>query len=155
MQGCCETVPHSDSSFEALQEPVLDWQARLTAGLNRSIKASDETLGHIEEQIAHHTRDLERRVAEEVAQKKADQSPPNCPKCGAKLFRVTAGHEKTIQTRFGPIKIVRDRGWCRRCKEWRFPADHALGIDTGGSSSPSVQEMAALGARCRLLKPVR
>lgn len=144
MNNCCATVPHPDSSFEALQEPVLDWQARLTAGLNRSIKASDETLGHIEEQIARQTRDLERKVAQEVAQKKADQSPPNCPKCGAELSRVTSGHEKTIQTRFGPIKIVRDRGWCRRCKEWRFPADHALGIDSGGSSSPSVQEMAAL-----------
>src|SRR6266851_5476099 len=144
MNNCCDMVPHPGSSFEALREPVLDWQARLTAGLNRSIQASDETLGHIEEQIARQTRDLERRVAEEVAQKKADQSPPNCPQCGAKLTRLTQGHERTIQTRFGPIKIVRARGWCRRCKEWQFPADKALGIESGGSASPSVQEMAAL-----------
>jgi hypothetical protein len=141
---CVETVPHSDSSFEALREPVLDWQERLTAGLNRSIRASDETLGHIEEQIARQTRDLERKVAQEVAQKKAEQSPPNCPKCGAKLTRVTQGHERTIATRFGPIQIVRARGWCRRCNEWCFPADHVLGIESGGHASPSVQEMAAL-----------
>src|SRR5271165_5136063 len=107
MSNCCvETVP-PDSSFKALQQPVLDWQLRLTAGLNRSIRASDQTLGHIEEEIAHRTWDLERTVAEEVAQKKADQVPPHCPKCGAKLTRLTEGHERTIRTRFGAIRIRR------------------------------------------------
>ena len=144
MSNCyVETVP-PDSSFKALQQPVLDWQARLTAGLNRSIRAADQTLGHIEEEIAHRTRDLERRVAEEVAQKKADQVPPHCPKCGAKLSRLTGGHERTIQTRFGAIKLRRKRGWCRRCNAWQFPADPVLGIESGGNASPSVQEMAAL-----------
>jgi hypothetical protein len=127
-----------------MQAPVLEWQARLTAGLDRIIKASDQTLGHIEEEIARRTRDLERTVAEEVTQKKADQTPPNCPKCGAKLTRLTEGHLRTIQTRFGLIQIKRVRGWCRRCKQWHFPADHVLGIESGGSASPSVQEMAAL-----------
>jgi len=122
----------------------LDWQARLTAGLDRIIKASDQTLGHIEEEIARRTRDLERRVAEEVAQKKADQAPPQCPQCGGKLTRLTEGHVRTIQSRFGPIQIKRLRGWCRRCKQWQFPADKVLGIENGGTASPSVQEMAAL-----------
>jgi hypothetical protein len=144
MSSCCiETVP-PDSSFKALQQPVLEWQARLTAGLSRSMRASDQTLGHIEEEIAARTRDLERSVAEEVAQKKADQVPPHCPKCGAQLTRLTKGHERTIQTRFGAIKLRRMRGWCRRCQGWQFPADHVLGIETGGNASPSVQEMAAL-----------
>ena len=144
MSNCCiETVPPG-SSFEAFECPVRDWKERLTAGLDRSMKASDHTLGHIEEEIAHETRDLERTVAEEVAQKKADQVPGNCPVCAANLTRVTHGHERTVQTRFGPIKVKRTRGWCRRCKAWRFPADHALGIQEAGSASPSVQEMAAL-----------
>jgi len=143
MSSCCiETVP-PDSSFKALQPAVLDWQARLTAGLNRSLRASDQTLGPSEEEIAHRTRDLERLVAEEAAQRKADQVPPHCPRCGAKLTRLTEGHERTIQTRFGAIKLRRTRGWCRRCKVWPFPADHVLGIETGGNASPSVQEMAA------------
>ncbi len=141
---CAKAVPQSDSSYKAMQQPVLDWRARLTAGLDRIIKASDQTLGHIEEEIARRTRDLERTVAEEVAQKKADQTPPHCPKCGAKLNRLTEGHVRTIQTRFGPIQIRRVRGWCRRCKEWQFPADKVLGIEIGGTASPSVQEMAAL-----------
>src|SRR5438105_11580658 len=117
MSNCCiETVP-PDSSFKTLPQALLDWQARLTAGLNRIIKASDQTLGHIEEEIARRTRDLERTVAEEVAQKKADQAPPQCPQCGGKLTRLTEGHVRTIQSRFGPIQIKRLRGWCRRCKQ--------------------------------------
>jgi hypothetical protein len=79
VNDCCTTVPHPDSSFEALQELVLDWQARLTAGLNRSIKASDETLGHIEEKIARQTRDLERKVAQEVAQRRRSKAHPTAP----------------------------------------------------------------------------
>jgi hypothetical protein len=141
---CVPAAPHTHGSFEAMQGPVLDWQARLTAGLDRIIKASDQTLGHIEEEIARRTRGLERTVAEEVAQKKADQTPPHCPNCGAKLTRLTEGHVRTIQTRFGPIQIKRVRGWCRRCKQWQFPADKVLGIENGGTASPSVQEMAAL-----------
>src|SRR6266566_2965343 len=145
MCNCCiETVPPSDSSFEALSQPVADWKARLTAGLNRSIQASDQTLGHLEEEIARQTRGLECVVAQEVAQKKADEVPPQCPNCKAKLTRLTHGHERTIQTRFGPIRIKRTRGWCRRCRKWRFPADLVLGIEETGSASPSVQEMAAL-----------
>jgi hypothetical protein len=49
-----------------------------------------------------------------------------------------------IQTRFGPIQIKRVRGWRKRCKRWQFPADKVLGIENGGTASPSVQEMAAL-----------
>src|SRR2546429_7857678 len=96
-------APHTHGSYyEAIQKPVVDWQARLTAGLDRIIKASDQTLGHIEEEIARRTRDLGRTVAEEVAQKKADQTPPHCPNCGAKITRLTEGHVRTIQTRLWP-----------------------------------------------------
>ena len=42
------------------------------------------------------------------------------------------------------VTIRRAGGWCRKCKEWRFPADHALGLAEAGSCSPGVQEMAAL-----------
>jgi hypothetical protein len=38
----------------------------------------------------------------------------------------------------------RARGWCRKCKTWRFPADHFLGLAETASCSPGVQEMAAL-----------
>jgi len=144
MSKCCLKSVPPDSSLKAFSQPVWDWQKRLIAGLDRSLDDPSHTLGHIEEEIARKTRDLERTVAEEVAQKKADSAPPLCPVCNAKLTRVTHGHRRTIQTRFGPVTIQRSRGWCRKCKQWRFPADDLLGIADGGSASPSVQEMAAL-----------
>ena len=142
--NCCVSVPHPDSSFEAFPKAVAAWQERLQAGLSRSIQASEQTMGHLEEEILQKTRDLERAVLEEAAQKKAEQAPPVCPICGNKLSRVTHGHERSYQTRFGLVRIRRVRGWCRRCKCWRFPADHLLGLAETGGCSAGVQEMAAL-----------
>jgi hypothetical protein len=145
MNDCCvKPVPPSDSSYETFAGPVADWQARLTAGLNQSVQCSEETLGHLEEQILQQTRGLERRLLEEAAQKKADQTPPVCPVCGNKLSRRTHGHPRTFHTRFGPVTVKRLRGWCRRCQAWRYPADQALSLSDTGGASPSVQEMAAL-----------
>jgi len=145
MNNCCvKSVPQSDSSYETFARPVADWQARLTAGLNQSIQASDQTLGHLEEQILRQTQGLERRLLEEAVQKKADQTPPVCPVCGHPLSQRTHDHPRTFHTRFGPVTVQRLRGWCRRCKAWRYPADQALGLSDTGGASPSVQEMAAL-----------
>src|SRR5512146_2558361 len=145
MSNCCLTsVPQADSSYETFAGPVADWQARLTAGLKQSIQASNETLGHLEEQILHQTQGLGRKLLEEAAQQKADQSPPVCPVCGHRLSRRTRDHERTFHTRFGPVTVKRLRGWCRRCQQWRYPADQALGLSDTGGASPSVQEMAAL-----------
>src|SRR5512137_2242485 len=117
MSNCClQTVPHSDSSFETLAGPVAEWTARLTAGLTRSVQASDQTLGHLEEEILHQTRGLECRLLEEAAQKKADQTPPVCPVCGNRLSRCTPDQERTFHSRFGLVTVRRLRGWCRRCK---------------------------------------
>lgn len=145
MKDCClKSVPQSDSSYETFGQPVADWQARLTAGLNQSIEASNHTLGEMEEQILRQTQGLERKLLEEAAQKKADQTPPVCPVCGNKLSRCTREHKRTFHTRFGPVTVKRLRGWCGRCKEWRYPADQAMGLSDTGGASPSVQEMAAL-----------
>jgi hypothetical protein len=147
MKDCwLKTVPQSDSSYETFGQPVKDWMARLSAGLNRSIPNTNQTMGDLERQIFQQTQGLERQLLEEASQKKADHSPPVCPVCGNELSRLSQGHERTYQTRFGPVRIRRNRGWCKRCKAWRFPADDALGLEEAGSASPSVQEMAALVA---------
>src|SRR6267378_5894853 len=143
---CVPAAPHTHGSFgfKALGEAVNAWQERLQAGLGRVINASDQNMGHLEEEILQKTRELQRAVLEEASQKKADLTPPVCPVCKNKLSRLTQGHERSYQTRFGEVTILRARGWCRKCKCWRFPADHALGLGETGSCSPRVQEMAAL-----------
>jgi hypothetical protein len=145
MNNCCvQSVPLSDSSYETFAKAVVEWQARLTAGLDQSIQASNETLGDMEEKILRQTQGLERKLLEEAAQKKADQTPAVCPVCGHKLTRCTREHERTFHTRFGPVTVKRLRGWCRRCQQWCYPADQAMGLSDTGGASPSVQEMAAL-----------
>src|SRR5689334_671516 len=144
MNNCCVRSVPPDSSYETFGQPVLDWVARLTAGLNRSIPNTNQTMGDLEREILQQTQGLERKLLEEAAQKKADQTPPVCPVCGHKLSRCTRDHARTFHTRFGPVTVQRLRGWCRRCKEWRYPADQAMGLSDTGGASPSVQEMAAL-----------
>lgn len=144
MSNCCVQSVPPDSSYEAFGQPMMDWMARLTAGLDRSIPNANQTMGDLEREIIEQTQGLECKLLEEASQKKADQSPPVCPVCGHQLSRLSDGHQRTYQTRFGPVTIRRSRGWCKRCKAWRFPADYALGLEDTGSASPSVQEMAAL-----------
>jgi hypothetical protein len=142
---CVPAAPHTHGSlFEVPAEAMNAWQDRLQAGLGRVINADDQTMGHLEEELLGKTKELQRAVLEEASQKKADLSPPVCPVCKKELSRVSSGHVRSYQTRFGEVTIRRARGWCRKCKCWRFPADHALGLSEAGSCSPSVQEMAAL-----------
>lgn len=98
----------------------------------------------MEEELLRGGHEVFRQMLEKAAQLKADQAPPLCPVCQNKLSRWKAGHGTSIQTRFGTIRIQRARGYCRRCRKWRFPADAVLGLPEEGTQSPAVQEMAAL-----------
>jgi hypothetical protein len=108
------------------------------------IVASDQNLGDIELQVERQSREFQRQATEKAAQAKADVTPPVCPVCGKALSRVSQDHERTFESRFGPITVRRARGYCRRCGKWRFPADTVLGLEDTAGYSPWVQEMAAL-----------
>jgi hypothetical protein len=120
----------------------------LLRGLARRVQASvcaaDQNLGHLEEELLRGGHEVFRQLLEKAAQQKADAAPPLCPHCQHQLSRLTGGHFTTIQTRFGSIRVQRARGYCRRCRKWRFAADAVLGLPESGTQSPAVQEMAAL-----------
>jgi len=122
--------------------------ARLADALEQEVRdflaASDQNLGDIEVQIEQQSRELLRVAAEKAAQKKADLTPPVCPVCQQALSRMSADHGRSFECKFGTITIVRNRGYCKRCRKWRFPADTALGLEETAGYSPRVQEMAAL-----------
>ena len=122
--------------------------ARLADGLEQSVRqflaATDRNLGDIELEVERQSQELLRAATEKAAQKKADATPPLCPVCRRQLSNASAGHERTFQTRFGAITLRRARGYCKRCKKWRFPADAVLGLEETAGYSPRVQEMAAL-----------
>lgn len=122
--------------------------ARLADTLEESVRsfvaATDENLGDIELQIEKQSRELLRTAAEKAAQKKADATPPICPVCQKPLSRLTHEHSRSFECKFGTLTISRTRGYCKRCRKWRFPADTVLGLEETAGYSPRVQEMAAL-----------
>jgi len=122
--------------------------ARLADALEQEVRAfvvaSDENLGDIELQIEQQSRELLRAAAEKGAQKKAEATPPVCPVCQKPLSRISEGHQRSFECKFGTITIGRTRGYCKRCRKWRFPADTVLGLEESAGYSPRVQEMAAL-----------
>jgi len=122
--------------------------ARLADALEEGIRAflavGEQNLGDLEMQLERESRELLRSAAEKGAQKKADSTPPVCPVCGKPLSRVTSGHARSFECKFGSLTIKRSRGYCKRCNKWRFPADTALGLEETAGYSPRVQEMAAL-----------
>ena len=121
-----------------------DLLVSLAGKLQHSLGAADENLGHLEEQLLRGGHELFRQMLEKAAQQKADAAPPLCPHCQNQLRRLTDGHGISIQTRFGPIRVQRARGYCKRCRKWRFPADALLGLPAQGTQSPAMQEIAAL-----------
>lgn len=116
----------------------------LEDGIRVFLSAGEENLGDLEMQIERESRELMRLAAEKGAQKKADSTPPVCPECGKPLSRVTQDHARSFESKFGSLTIKRSRGYCKRCRKWRFPADTALGLEETAGYSPRVQEMAAL-----------
>lgn len=131
-------------------EPLAVLAARLAVTLEASAThfqgAADQDLGHLEVQVLHDTQALLRETVRRAAQAKADVTPPHCPVCGQPLSRCSAHHARTFQTRFGGITIHRTRGYCKRCRKWRTPADALLGLEDTAGYSPSVQALAALAA---------
>ena len=148
MMTCDYCLP-SSSQVTAVSETLLPAAREslllgLAGQLHGSLGAADQNLGHLEEQLLRGGHELFRQMLEKAAQQKADVAPPLCPHCQNKLSRLTDGHWTTIQTRFGSIRVQRARGYCKRCRKWRFPADPLLGLPEEGTQSPAVQEIAAL-----------
>src|SRR5260221_8424774 len=145
----CDLARSSPSQLTQSLEALLPAERdRLLLGLagklQRSLCAAGQNLGHLEEQLLRGGQELFRQMLAQAAQQKAAAAPPLCPHCQNKLRRLTDGHGTTIQTRFGLIRVERARGYCKRCRKWRFPADALLGLPEAGTQSPAVQEIAAL-----------
>ena len=144
---CLESVITKPQTA-ALPEPLNVVAARTACALEQSsqrfLQASDQTLGHLEEQAARDVRRLLLAATQRAAQAKAAATPPLCPVCRKELTHCSAGHARTFETRFGAITLQRTRGRCKRCGKWRMPAAAALGLEDTAGYSPAVQAMAAL-----------
>ena len=136
-----DTLPRAKDRSSQIDLKGLD--RRIDQTKQWFASTDEDHLGHLESELKLDAESFLRFELERAAQAKADATPPECPRCGAKLTKCRPS-QRTIQTSFGKITIQRVRGWCAKCEEWFVPADHRLGIERG--YSPSVQEMAALFA---------
>ena len=144
---CLEAETRDAAPVIALEAlPVLAARAAcaLEKSIQRLVMASDQNLGHLERQAAQDVQELLRQSVERGAQAKAGAAPPVCPVCHQQLSRLSHDHPRTFATRFGSITVKRTRGYCKRCRKWRIPADTALGLEETSGYSPAVQDMAAL-----------
>lgn len=141
---CLQTVKHRSAAAESLGVKAARLADMLEEDVRAFVRASDENLGDIELQIEQQSRELLRAATEKAAQKKADVTPPVCPVCQKPLSQVSHGHQRSFECKFGTITVGRSRGYCKRCRKWRFPADTVLGLEETAGYSPRVQEMAAL-----------
>jgi hypothetical protein len=131
------------SKAELTDAEIQAWRQDLDARLTVIAQHPEQNLGFIEEHIALATKEPMRLLAERAAQAKANATPCQCLKCSLELL-----HQKylarTIHSRFGLLRVFRQYGWCPKCEQWQFPADHALGLSRSAPASPYLQEMAAL-----------
>lgn len=139
--ACSCGRPHGPSSLPVV---AAELAVNLEAAVQQFVAAGDQNLGHLETEVLRQAQELQRRAVERGAQTKADATVPLCPVCGQKLTGLSEGHARPFRTRFGPVTLRRSRGYCRRCKKWRFPADAVLGLEESAGCSPAVQELAAL-----------
>lgn len=128
---------------ELTEAEIQAWRQDLEKRLTTIQQHSEQNLGFIEEHMALATKEPMRLLAERAAQAKANATPCQCTQCSEPL-RHQKYLARTIDSRFGPLRVFRKYGWCPQCEEWHFPADHALGLSRNAPASPYVQEMAAL-----------
>jgi hypothetical protein len=141
LESCVNNHSETSESLAARAQRLAD---ALEQNVRDFVVASEQNLGDMELQLERQSRELLRVAAERAAQKKAEATPPVCPECQQPLRRVTDDPRRSFECRFGTLTLGRSRGYCKRCRKWRFPADTALGLAETAGYSPRVQEMAAL-----------
>ena len=135
-------LPRPTAPASCLPQAKL-WAQRMDWALTVSVANCQENMGHLEEALMAEGRELQRQLLEKAVQAKADNTPLRCPICGGPLTRLTHDHQRTVDSRFGEVRLRRSRGWCRKCNDYCFPADFLLGLERS-TASPGVQETAAL-----------
>lgn len=128
---CWEVAPAvraEESDARRLCVTAAELAAAIEDNLGRFVASAEENLGHLETQLAHQAQELLRQAAETGAQKKADATPPVCPKCQRTLTRQAAGHPRTFTTRFGEVTVRRTRGLLLALPQVARTGRHGAGL---------------------------
>lgn len=122
---------------------VEAWQQDMEQRLAKIQQHPEQNLGFVEEELARAANEPLRLLAERAAQARANATPCQCPNCQIELAREQV-LGRSIDSRFGRLRIYRRYGWCEFCQAWHFPADLVLGLNKNSPASPYLQEVTAL-----------
>jgi hypothetical protein len=131
------------SRAQLTEAELEDWRRDMEQRLDQIQGRPEQNLGFIEEELARGSREPLRLLAQRAAQAKANATPCRCPDCQIPLERVQV-LSRSIDSRFGRLRIYRRYGWCEDCEVWHFPADVVLGLNKNSPASPYLQEVTAL-----------
>lgn len=145
-----QSIPSLAAQISSELEPCVlpqdmeQWRKDLQERLARIQQHPEQGLGFIEEHVRQCTLELQRKAVERAMQAKADAVDANCSSCQQPLIEKKYRVPKTIDCYCGDLRLYRTHGWCKRCGQWVFPADAALGLGPDSTASPLVQELSAL-----------
>ena len=97
------------------ESEIQDWRRDMERRLDEIQQHSEQNLGFIEEELARAAKEPLRLLAERAAQAKANGTPCLCPDCKIELERQRV-LGRSIDSRFGRLKIYRKYGWCESCE---------------------------------------
>lgn len=148
MKPICAEVRERGASRASGRSALFAKAAAVADSMSEAVErftcSGERNLGDLEREVTALAQQLVHEALAQGAQRKADATPPRCPKCGQLLKRQSEDHARTFTTRAGAITVRRQRGYCAKCRKWRVPADPALGLAETAGYSPGVQEMGAL-----------
>lgn len=137
-----DITAHAQNNLQ--EQDLLRWREDLDKRLDQIRQHPEQGLGFIEEHVRQSSLQLQRLLVQKAMQEKADAVDETCPDCHCHLCDKKRRVPKWVDAYCGKVQLLRTHGWCRRCQQWVFPADRALGLRSDSTASPLVQEMCAL-----------
>jgi len=133
-------------STPSLQISGPDVAAWIAEQVRTELKEASADMGALEQAVDRVTREVRRQALEALVRERAARQPLTCPKCERRLNVEAYGRKRRVHSSFGWVPFCRDYGFCVSCGKHAYPADVTLGLHPRATSSPRVQELAALHA---------
>ena len=133
----------STPSLPISQPDVAAWIAER---VRAEMKEETVDMGALEQAVDRVSREARRQALQALVQERAARQPLACPSCEQRLNVEAYGRERRVNSSFGWVSFRRDYGFCAPCGRHVYPTDVALGLHPRATSSPRVQELAALHA---------
>jgi len=130
----------SNANSQITEAQVVAWLTdRVRAGLD-----GKSDMGLLEKAVDQATIECRRQALQTLVQETATHQSLVCPRCARNLNVEAYGRARSVNSGVGPVRFLRDYGFCVKCGEHAYPADVTLGLLPRATGSPRVQEMCAL-----------